>query len=127
VKKILFVMLFLASCVIAEGSYGMNATYLESKVGGELGNMIGSATYCYGDKCLDVGPLLITVFILAFFFIWSSVSGIAWDGVFFLLFMILAIQSTSSGFLGSVGQSLVSLVFAIIMMGIFYRTILRRG
>ncbi|QLJ53531.1 MAG: hypothetical protein Sv326_1356 (plasmid) [Candidatus Fermentimicrarchaeum limneticum] len=139
-RKLLAVLflLLLPLAVTASGnnSYGLNASSLEGKIGGELGSIFGEGAYCLygeGESCaggmrLEMGPVLMAVFILAFFFIWTSVSGIAWDGVFFLLFTTLILLSDPmSGFIGSSGWALASFLFAIIAMALFFRTILRRG
>jgi hypothetical protein len=110
-------------------SASLSLSEWESTIGGQLGSMFGSGTVCLppgSGNCIDLASLLITVFVLGFFFIWTSVSGIAWDGVFILLMMVLAVTSTSGTF-GTVGWTLFSFITAIVMIGFLYRGILRRG
>jgi phage-related holin len=122
--------------VAAGVTYGLIATSFETKIAGELGNTFGEGAYCLygeGETCaggmrLEMGAIIMAVFILAFFFIWSSVSGIAWDGVFLLMFMVLVLLSDPmSGFIGASGWALASFLFAVIGMYLVFRTILRRG
>jgi hypothetical protein len=117
-------------------TYGVMASSLESKIGLELTSLFGSGSYCFGgvgEDCvggtsLDMGNVIMAVFVLGFIFIWASVSGIAWNGVFFLLFLTLAILSTpQTGFLGTTGWSLTTFIFAILVLAVFYQAILRRG
>lgn len=89
----------------------------ESIIGGELGGTFG-----IGNE------IMMGIFILAFIFIWSSVSGIAWDGIFFLLVATMVVLSQpASGIMGIPMWSVFSFVFAVIVMGVFFRMILRRG
>jgi hypothetical protein len=126
-KKGLLVVLFLLSFAsIAYAS--LDITTWESTIGGQLGRIIGSGSYCYQEYCLNIGPLFIAVFVLGFIFIWSSASGIAWDGVFILMVMTLAMLSNPvTGYMGTTGWSLFTFIFAFIITAVIFRMILRRG
>jgi hypothetical protein len=126
-----FVSVFSILLLVGLVSASLSLSEWESTIGQELHNIFGSGTYCVPDDaglCLDFGSILMGVFILAFFFIWSSVSGIAWDGVFFLLMIVMFILALpQSGILGIPMWSVNSFIFALIVMAVFFKMILRRG
>lgn len=109
-------VLFLAGMVSASLPISGNNSW-ESIIGRELGGTFG-----IGNE------IMMGIFILAFIFIWSSVSGMAWDGVFFLIVITMTILALpQSGILGIPMWSVTSFIFALIVMGVFFRMILRRG
>jgi hypothetical protein len=109
-------VLFLAGLVSASLPLSGNGSW-ESIIGGELGGTFG-----IGNE------IMMGIFVLAFIFIWSSVSGIAWDGIFFLMAItIVILAQPKSGLLGIPMWSVFSFIFALIVMGVFFRMILRRG
>lgn len=101
----------------------------ESTIGSQIGTVFGSATFTFpGGITIDAGYVMMSVVIIGFFFIWSSVSGIAWDGVFFLMMIVLVILAIpQGGLLGTTAWGLFNFVFALVVMGVLYRAVLRRG
>lgn len=140
ISKVALAVLLLIGIASADTFGNWTVTNWESTIGGGLGTIFGSGSYCFGvtntatdpPTCegvsLDFGSIMMSVMLIGFIFIWSSVSGIAWDGVFFLLMIILVMMAMpAGGLLGMTAWGVYIFLWSIIIMAIFYRTILRRG
>lgn len=108
----------------------------ENTTGSQMGAVFGSGTYCFagtGENCVggvavDMGSIFMGIFIMGFIFIWASVSGIAWDGVFFLMMIVLVILAQpNGGLLGLTAWAVFNFIWAMVLLALLYRLILRRG
>lgn len=112
----------------------------EDTTGSQLGTIFGDGKYCFagtlssdGESCvggytIEVGSVIMAIFIMGFIFIWASVSGIAWDGVFFLMMIVLVLLAAPvGGILGTTAWGIYDLLWVVAIMSILYRVILRRG
>jgi hypothetical protein len=136
IPKVALSVLLLVGLVSASLPISGNNSW-ESTIGGQLVSIFGSGTYCFGgigdENCtggnsIEVGSIIMSVFILGFIFIWSSVSGIGWDGIFFMMMIVLVLLGQGqSGLLGLPAWGLFNFIFSIIVLGMLYREILRRG
>ncbi len=123
----LILFLLMSPLVLAVNN---TASDYENLIGGQLGNIIGNATWSImlggTTYSIDLFPLSVVLFLLIFMFIWTSASGIAWDGIYFMMLVTVAYLS-STGFFGDIGVVILGLVFAFTSLALLFYLMLRRG